>query len=67
MKQFLIHIVANNAAAAAVSKKNIPANFEDFESADGGARGHDRKIGRPPYLQVGYDQVQDNFFGNEFF
>ena len=32
-----------------------------------GAREHDRNIGRPPYLQVGYDQVQDNFFGNEFF
>jgi hypothetical protein len=35
MNQFLIHIVASNAAAAAASKKDIPANFEDFEVTDG--------------------------------
>jgi hypothetical protein len=35
MNQFLIYIAASNAAAAAASKKGIPANFEDFEAADG--------------------------------
>ena len=35
MKQFLIHIAASNAAATAASKKHIPANFEDFDAADG--------------------------------
>ena len=35
MNQFLIHMAANNAAAAAAAKKDIPANFEDFEVADG--------------------------------
>lgn len=35
MNQFLIHMAANNAAAAAAAKKDIPANFEDFEAADG--------------------------------
>ena len=35
MNQFLIHMPANNAAAAAAAKKDIPANFEDFEAADG--------------------------------
>jgi hypothetical protein len=34
MNQFLIHIAASNAAAAAASKKDIPANFEDFEAAE---------------------------------
>ncbi len=35
MNQFLIHITARNTDAAAASKKDIPANFEDFESEDG--------------------------------
>ena len=35
MNQFLIHIAASNAAAAAVSKKDIPAKFEDFEAVNG--------------------------------
>jgi hypothetical protein len=35
MNQFLIHMAANNTAAAAAAKKDIPANFEDFEAADG--------------------------------
>ena len=35
MNQFLIHMAASNAAAAAASKKGIPANFEDFEAVDG--------------------------------
>jgi hypothetical protein len=35
MNQFLIHIAGSNATAAAVAKKNIPANVEDFEAADG--------------------------------
>jgi len=35
MNQFLIHIAASNAAAAAAAKKDIPANFEDFDAVDG--------------------------------
>jgi hypothetical protein len=35
MNQFLIHIAATNAAAASAAKKDIPANFEDFEAVDG--------------------------------
>ncbi len=35
MNQFLIHIADSNAAASDASKKDIPANFEDFEAADG--------------------------------
>jgi hypothetical protein len=35
MNQFLIHIAASNTAAVAAGKKNIPANFEDFETVDG--------------------------------
>jgi hypothetical protein len=35
MNQFLIHIEANNTAAAAVAKKDIPVNFEDFDTVDG--------------------------------
>ncbi len=35
MHQFLIHIPVSNAAAAAAAKKDIPANFEDFETVDG--------------------------------
>jgi hypothetical protein len=35
MNQFLIHITASNAAAAADSKKDIPTNFEGFEASDG--------------------------------
>jgi hypothetical protein len=35
MNQFLIHIAATNTAAAAAAKKDIPANFEDFETVDG--------------------------------
>ncbi len=30
-----IQIAASNAAAAAAAKKDIPANFEDFETVDG--------------------------------
>jgi hypothetical protein len=35
MNQFLIHMAANNTAAAVAAKKDIPANFEDFEVTDG--------------------------------
>ncbi len=35
MNQFLIHIADRNAAAAAAAKKDIPANFEDFDAVDG--------------------------------
>ncbi len=35
MNQFLIHMVASNAADTAVVKKDIQANFEDFEAVDG--------------------------------
>jgi hypothetical protein len=35
MNQFLIHIAASNTAATAAAKKDIPANFEDFEAVDG--------------------------------
>ncbi len=35
MNQFLIHIEASNTTATTVVKKDIPANFEDFETVDG--------------------------------
>ena len=35
MNQFLIHIEVSNATVSTVSKKDIPASFEDFEAADG--------------------------------
>jgi hypothetical protein len=35
MNQLLIHIEASNATVTAASKKDIPANFEDFEAVDG--------------------------------
>ncbi len=32
MNQFLIHIAVGNAAAAVATKKDIPTNFEDFDT-----------------------------------
>jgi hypothetical protein len=34
MNQFLVHIAATNAAAATTAKKDIPANFEDFDTVE---------------------------------
>jgi hypothetical protein len=69
MNQFLIHITVSNVAAAAASKKDIPANFEDFEAADGLVlENMIDKSGTLLTCKLGMiKSVKDNFFGNEFF